>query len=71
MASDGTEVQAKLPKGTQNWIKEIKALIKRHYEDGDLSKQAPTIKDLVLIRKEGESSKEISPDNWKKIVQTF
>ena len=34
--------------------KEIKVLIDRHYEDGDLSKQAPKIKDFVLIRKEGE-----------------
>ena len=34
-------------------LKEIKALIKRHYEDGDLYKQAPKIKDFVSIGKEG------------------
>ena len=34
--------------------KEFKVLIDSHFEDGALSKQAPKIKDFVLIRKEGE-----------------
>ena len=44
----------KTSKGYPKMNEEIKVLIDRHYEDGDLSKQAPKIKDFVLIRKEGE-----------------
>ena len=37
--------------------KEIKVLIDRHFEDGELSKQAPKIKDFDLIRKKGEKTR--------------
>ena len=59
MASEGPEVQCiiKSNKGRPNMNEEIKALIQKHYEDDDVSWQAPGMKDFVLIRKDGEKTR--------------